>query len=179
MRFTATDIDGAFLVTMEPFVDERGSFARAWCEEAFRDQGISMRVAQTNVSRNVRKGTIRGLHWQGEPCLEAKFLRCTGGAVFDVIADVRPESATYGRWQGFELAAGGEKLVFVPEGCAHGYQALTDGAEVTYDTSTPYAPGTERGIRWDDPAFGIAWPIPNAIVSEKDRSWPDFVLGAS
>jgi dTDP-4-dehydrorhamnose 3,5-epimerase len=177
VNFTRVDIEGALLVTMEPFRDDRGWFARAWCEEEFRDQGIEMRAVQTNVSHNVRRGTIRGLHWQVEPHLEAKLLRCTAGAVYDVIADVRPTSPTFGSWQGFELAAGSEQLVFVPEGCAHGYQALQDGSEVTYSVSTPYAPGTERGVRWDDPSFDIRWPIADVIVSDKDASWPDFDLG--
>jgi dTDP-4-dehydrorhamnose 3,5-epimerase len=174
MRFSPTEVEGAFLVSMEPHRDDRGWFARAWCEDEFRAQGIEMRAVQTNVSSNVRRGTIRGLHWQTEPHLEAKLLRCTAGAVYDVVADVRQGSPTYGTWQGIELSAGDGRLVFVPGGCAHGYQALSDGAEVTYSTSCAYVPGAERGLRWDDPAFGIRWPITDVVVSEKDASWPDF-----
>jgi dTDP-4-dehydrorhamnose 3,5-epimerase len=176
MKFTPAEIDGAFVVSMEPFVDERGTFARAWCEEEFRLAGVAMTTAQTNVSSSLRAGTIRGLHWQAAPCLEAKLLRCTAGAIFDVIADVRRGSSTFGRWQGFELSAQGLQLVYIPQGCAHGYQTLVDGSEITYNTSTPYAPHTERGLRWDDPTFDIQWPIAEVIVSSKDASWPDFDL---
>jgi dTDP-4-dehydrorhamnose 3,5-epimerase len=174
--FEPAEIDGAFLVSMEPRGDERGWFARAWCEDEFRAVGVDVRAVQTNVSFNVHRGTIRGLHWQVEPYGETKLIRCTAGEVFDVAADVRPGSPTYGRWQGVHLRAGDRKLVFVPAGCAHGYQSLSDGAEVSYQVSHPYVPGAEQGIRWDDPAFGIEWPLPEPIVSEKDSSWPDFEL---
>jgi dTDP-4-dehydrorhamnose 3,5-epimerase len=173
--FTPIDIHGAFLVSMERHGDERGWFARAWCEDEFREHGIDIRLAQTNVSFNVRRGTIRGLHWQPAPHLEAKLLRCTAGEVFDVIADVRTSSPSFRAWQGFELRAGDEQLVFVPAGCAHGYQSLVDGSEVTYSTSYRYTPGAERGLRWDDPTFDIRWPVAEVIASEKDSSWPDFV----
>ena len=176
MIFEPAEIDGAFVVAMEPLTDDRGWFARAWCENEFRLQGLDVRAVQTNVSFNHRRGTIRGLHWQVEPFGEAKLVRCTAGAIFDVIADVRPGSPTYGRWQGTHLAAGDRQLVYVPEGCAHGYQALADESEVSYNASHAYALGAERGIRWDDPAFGIAWPLTEAIVSEKDASWPDYAL---
>jgi dTDP-4-dehydrorhamnose 3,5-epimerase len=174
--FEPAEIDGTFLVSMEPRGDERGWFARAWCEEEFRAVGVDIRAVQTNVSFNVHRGTIRGLHWQVEPYGETKLVRCTAGEVFDVAADVRPDSPTYGRWQGARLRAGDQRLVFVPAGCAHGYQALTDGAEISYQVSHAYVPGAERGIRWDDPGFGIEWPVAEAIVSEKDSSWPDFEL---
>jgi dTDP-4-dehydrorhamnose 3,5-epimerase len=174
--FEPAEIDGAFVVSMEPRGDDRGWFARAWCEEEFRAVGLDIRAVQTNVSFNNRRGTIRGLHWQVEPYGEAKLLRCTAGEVFDVMVDVRPGSPTYGRWQGVHLRAGDRRMVFVPEGCAHGYQALADGSEVTYNASHAYVPGAERGIRPDDPAFGIEWPVADAIVSEKDASWPDFEL---
>jgi dTDP-4-dehydrorhamnose 3,5-epimerase len=172
--FEPTPIEGSFLVTMEPREDDRGWFARAWCEEEFRERGVDVRAVQTNVSYNRRRGTIRGLHWQVEPYGEAKLVRCTAGAVFDVAIDVRPASPTYTRWQGISLAAGDQRLVYVPEGCAHGYQALTDGTELTYNVSHAYVPGAERGVRWNDPAFAIEWPLAEAIVSEKDESWPDF-----
>lgn len=176
MIFEPAEINGAFVVRMEPRTDERGWFARAWCEEEFRAHGLNVRAVQTNVSFNHRRGTIRGLHWQLEPYGEAKVVRCTAGAIFDVMADVRPGSPTYGRWQGTHLTAGDLQLVFVPEGCAHGYQALADESEVSYNASHAYAPGKERGVRWDDPAFGIAWPVTDVIVSEKDASWPDYAL---
>jgi dTDP-4-dehydrorhamnose 3,5-epimerase len=174
VRFEPATIEGSFLVCMELREDDRGWFARAWCEAEFRERGIEMRAAQTNVSYNRRRGTIRGLHWQTEPHGESKLLRCTAGHVFDVAVDVRAGSPTYGRWQGIHLAAGDGRLVYVPAGCAHGYQALADASEVTYDTSYPYMPGAERGIRWNDPAFGIEWPISDVIVSEKDTAWPDY-----
>lgn len=176
MIFEPAEIEGAFVVSMEPHGDERGWFARAWCEEEFRAVGVDIRAVQTNVSFNVHRGTIRGLHWQVEPYGETKLVRCTAGRVFDVAVDLRRGSSTYGRWQGVHLQAGDQKLVFVPEGCAHGYQALTDGAEISYQVSHAYVPGAERGIRWDDPAFGIEWPVTEAIVSGKDASWPDFEL---
>jgi len=176
VKFEPTQIDGAFLVAIEPRTDDRDWFARAWCEEEFRAQGLEVRAVQTNVSFNHRRGTIRGLHWQMEPFGEAKLVRCIAGAIFDVIVDVRSDSPTYGGWQGTHLAAGGQVLVHVPEGCAHGYQAMADGTEVSYNVSGAYVPGAERGIRWDDPAFGIAWPLTEAIVSEKDASWADFAL---
>jgi dTDP-4-dehydrorhamnose 3,5-epimerase len=175
--FEPAEIEGAFVVSMEPHGDERGWFARAWCEEEFRAVGVDIRAVQTNVSFNHAAGTIRGLHWQIEPYGEAKLMRCTRGAMFDVIADVREGSPSRGRWQGFRLEEGDWQLVFVPEGCAHGYQALAEATEVTYNTSHAYVAGAERGIRWDDPAFGIDWPLGSPIVSEKDASWPDFVLG--
>lgn len=174
MIFTPGDIEGAFLVTMDPHVDERGWFARSWCEQEFRDHGIDMRVVQTNVSFTTRRGTIRGLHWQAAPHSEAKLVRCVAGRIFDVVADVRPASPTFGAWQGFELHGGDRRLVFVPGGCAHGYQSLTEDTEVTYNTSYPYTPAAERGLRWNDPAFGVSWPIDAPTLSEKDTSWSDF-----
>lgn len=174
MTFEPTEIDGAFLVSMEAYEDERGWFARAWCENEFVAHGLDIRAVQTNVSFNHTRGTIRGLHWQVRPYEESKLLRCTRGEVFDVMVDVRKGSPTYGRWQGFRLAQGDRKLVYVPEGCAHGYQALTDGAEVTYNASHEYVPNAERGIRWNDPTLQIDWPVTPPIVSEKDASWPDF-----
>jgi dTDP-4-dehydrorhamnose 3,5-epimerase len=179
VRFEPATLEGSFVVTMEPFEDDRGWFARAWCEHEFREHGIDVRVVQTNVSHNRYRGTIRGLHWQTDSYAEAKLLRCTAGAVFDVAVDIRPGSPTYGRWQGVSLSAGDGALVYVPEGCAHGYQALSDGAEVTYNASHAYIPGAERGIRWNDPAFDIEWPVPDVIVSEKDDGWPDFQLEVS
>lgn len=179
MIIRPAQIEAAFVVTMEPRRDDRGWFARAWCEDEFRTAGISVRAVQTNVSFNEKAGTIRGLHWQVEPHGETKLLRCTRGAIFDVIADVRPGSPTFGHWEGHSLKQGDETLIFVPAGCAHGYQALEDASEVTYQVSHRYVPGAEAGIRWDDPHFAISWPIQEAIVSEKDASWPDFQPGRS
>jgi dTDP-4-dehydrorhamnose 3,5-epimerase len=173
MIFTQTKIPGVFIVELEKRQDDRGYFARAWCAREFSDHRLPQFV-QTNMSASRRKGTIRGLHYQLAPHGEAKYMRCIRGAIFDVAVDLRPDSPTFRQWFGIELSADNRKAVFVPEGLAHGYQALTDDAEVIYSSSCAYTPGAERGIRFDDPAFRIAWPIRPAIVSEKDQKWPDF-----
>lgn len=175
MIFTETELAGAFVLDLERREDERGFFARAWCANELAEHGLETRLVQANVSFNERKGTLRGMHMQEPPHAEVKLIRATRGAVFDVIVDLRPDSPTYRRWAGFELSAENGRAVYVPEGFAHGYQTLTDGAETFYLVSEFYAPGAERGVRWDDPAFGIEWPDPaNAILSEKDASWPDW-----
>jgi dTDP-4-dehydrorhamnose 3,5-epimerase len=162
-------------MAIEPIGDDRGFFARIWDESWSHDLGVEVRNVQTNLSANRHRGTIRGLHWQEAPYGESKLLRCTRGAVFDVAVDLRPESPTFGQWQGHIIDAESRLMVFVPEGCAHGYQALEDGAEVSYQVSHVYVPGSERGIRWNDPAIGIKWPITDGvIVSPKDSAWPDF-----
>lgn len=173
MIFTPTKLPGVLLVDLEKRQDERGYFARAWCEKEFAAQGLP-RFVQTNMSLSVRKGTIRGLHYQEAPYGEAKYIRCIAGAIFDVVVDIRRDSPTYGQWYGIELSADNRRAVFVPEGLPHAYQALTDNAEVIYSTSCFYTPGAERGIRWNDPAFRIDWPISQVIVSQKDASWPDW-----
>lgn len=175
MKLRPAGLAGSFLIEPTRIGDDRGFFARIWDDAWGAELGADLRNVQTNLSYNRRRGTIRGLHWQVEPYGESKLLRCTRGAVFDVAVDVRPGSPTYGRWQGHRIDADARDLVFVPAGCAHGYQALTDDAEVSYQVSHPYVPGSERGLRWDDPALAIAWPITDAIiVSQKDRAWPDF-----
>jgi dTDP-4-dehydrorhamnose 3,5-epimerase len=179
MDLQPAEIDGSYRIEPRRIEDDRGFFARIWDEPAFAEQGIPIRNIQTNVSYNRRRGTIRGLHWQVEPYGESKLIRCTRGAVFDVAVDLRPGSPTYGRWQGVRLTAEERNLVFVPAGCAHGYQALEDDAEVSYQVSHAYTPGSERGIRWNDPALGIEWPITDGvIVSAKDAAWPDAALEA-
>lgn len=175
MRFTPLDVAGAHVLDPEPVEDERGGFARAFCRDELAARGLVADVAQVNTSWNHRAGTLRGLHWQDPP--EAKVLRCTVGAVFDVVVDVRPGSPTYLRWAGVELRAGERRAVYVPPGCAHGYLALTDGAEVLYSSSTPYVPGGEHGLRWDDPVLAIAWPHPVEVVSAKDAAWPLLPAG--
>ena len=175
MRFTETELPGAFVVELERREDERGFFARAWCEREFAEHGLDTRVSQCNVSFNERRATLRGLHYQVAPHAEVKLIRCTRGAVYDVIVDLRPESATYTRWIGVELNEENSRLLYVPEGFAHGYLTLADRTETFYQVSVPYARDAERGARWDDPAFGIEWPQTEGLVmSEKDRSWPDF-----
>lgn len=174
MIFTPGKLHGLFTIELEKRGDARGYFARAWCAREFADHNLPAFV-QTNMSMCAQKGTIRGLHWQAEPFGEAKYMRCIRGAIFDVAADVRRDSPTFGKWAGFELTADSRNAVFIPAGCAHGYQALTDDAEVIYSSSCAYTPNAERGIRWNDPAFGIDWPIGQPIVSDKDSKWPDFV----
>jgi dTDP-4-dehydrorhamnose 3,5-epimerase len=174
MKFTELEIAGAYLVELEPIADERGFFARAFCSREFEEHGLKFNIVQTNDSFNYRKGTLRGLHYQRPPLLEAKLLRCISGAVYDVIADVRTDSPTFMKWTGVKLEASSRRMVLCPGGCAHGYQAIEDRSEVLYHVTHEYVRGAETGIRFDDPAFGISWPISTAIVSAKDRSWPDF-----
>jgi dTDP-4-dehydrorhamnose 3,5-epimerase len=174
--FTETELPGAFLVDLERREDERGFFARAWCTEEFSDHGLSPRLVQANLSFNRDEGTIRGMHFQVDPHAEAKLVRCTRGAVYDVIIDLRPDSRTFRRWIGVELTEENRRAIYVPEGFAHGYQTLTPDAETYYLVSEAYAPHAEGGVRWDDPAFGIEWPnSSDPILSDKDRTWPDFV----
>jgi len=175
MRFIETDLPGAFVIDLERREDERGFFARAWCEEELSAHGLNTRVSQCNLSFNERRGTLRGLHYQAPPHAEVKIIRCTRGAVYDVIVDVRPESDTYTRWVGVELTAENRRLLYIPEGFAHGYLTLEDETETFYQVSEPYTPDAERGARWNDSAFGIEWPeAGELVISEKDRSWPDF-----
>jgi len=175
MRFTELEIPGAFLVELEPHADSRGFFARTFCADEFRDHGLNPRVAQVNTSFNHRRGTLRGMHYQDEPAPEAKLVRCLAGAILDVIVDMRPESATYLRHVGIELSAANRRQLFIPERCAAGYQTLADDTEVTYLVSEFYTPGTERGLRHDDPALGISWPLPVTAISDKDAAWPLLV----
>lgn len=173
MIFITAKIPDLLVVELEKRADARGYFARAWCEREFAEHGLP-RIVQTNMSMSRQKGTIRGLHYQVAPHGEAKYMRCIRGAIFDVVVDIRPGSPTFKQWVGIELTADNRKAVFVPEGLPHAYQALTDDAEVIYSTSCVYTPGAERGVRWNDPAFKIDWPIHQAIVSEKDSNWPDW-----
>jgi dTDP-4-dehydrorhamnose 3,5-epimerase len=175
LLFTATPIDAAWVIDLEPREDARGFFARAWCREEFDARGLATGFAQANLSRTRQAGTIRGLHHQVAPHSEAKLVRCIRGAIFDVIVDLRPTSGSYMRWYGVELTADNHRQLYAPEGCAHGYQVLEDETEVFYQASTFYAPEAERGIRWNDPAFHIEWPLADADVSDKDRAWPNFV----
>jgi dTDP-4-dehydrorhamnose 3,5-epimerase len=176
MRFVETAIAGAWLVDLEPLVDQRGFFARVWSDDAFAAHGLTTNFVQCNTAFTHQAGTIRGLHYQLSPFADAKLMRCIRGAVFDVIADVRPESPTYLRWFGVELSEDNRRLLYVPAGCAHGYQALSNHAEVMYPVSAPYAASAERGVRWDDPLFAIRWPHAGEhCLSDKDAAWPDFV----
>jgi dTDP-4-dehydrorhamnose 3,5-epimerase len=174
MRFTETKVAGAFLIEPEPIADERGFFARTWCREEFADHGLTGELAQANISFNHRKGTLRGLHLQAAPHAEAKLVRATRGAVWDLALDLRRDSPTYLAWFGAELDDANRHMLYVPEGCAHGFLTLTDDAEVAYQMSAPYAPQAARGVRFDDPAFGIEWPGEVVVINERDRTYPDF-----
>jgi dTDP-4-dehydrorhamnose 3,5-epimerase len=177
MRLVPIPIQGAYLVELEPHADERGFFARAWCGTEFAHLGLDPELAQVSISRNTRAGTLRGLHFQRYPHEESKLVRCTQGSIFDVVADLRPGSPTLGRWFGAELDAESGRALFVPKGCAHGFQTLTDGADVLYLISVPYAPEAADGVRWDDQTLGIEWPFaPERTISERDRAWPELRL---
>jgi dTDP-4-dehydrorhamnose 3,5-epimerase len=175
MKFTATEIQDVFVVELEKREDERGFFARGFCQREFDDHGMISQVVQANISYNRFKGTMRGMHYQVAPCEETKFLRCTKGSIYDVIIDMRPESATYKKWFGVELTDKNYKMLYVPRNFAHGFQTLEDETEVMYLVSEFYAPHTERGIRYDDPAFDIHWPLAVSQISDKDANWPNYV----
>ena len=175
MIFTALELEGSFLVDLEQRQDDRGFFARAWCREEFAAHGLNPELVQCNLSFNHAAGTLRGMHFQREPHAEAKLIRCTRGAIVDVIVDLRRGSPTHARWLAVELSEENRSALYVPEGFAHGYQTLVDRTETLYQVSEAYAPGAEGGVRWDDPGFGIEWPpAERRIISEKDRTWPDY-----
>jgi dTDP-4-dehydrorhamnose 3,5-epimerase len=174
MRFRETEISGAFLVDLEPKEDDRGFFARAWCRDEIASRGLDADLAQASISYSRRKGTLRGLHYQAAPKEETKFVRCIRGAIFDVLLDLRGDSPSFRRWAGFELTSRNRTAIYVPKGVAHGFQTLEDETEVLYQMSEPYDPGSERGVRWNDPAFSIRWPIPDPTLSPRDRDRPDF-----
>jgi dTDP-4-dehydrorhamnose 3,5-epimerase len=185
-------LEGAFVLDLQKHEDDRGFFARAWCQNEFEDHGLSPRWVQANLAYSKNKGTLRGLHYQAAPYGEDKLMRCIRGAIYDVILDLRPESPTYSHWSGFELSSANHRALYVPQGFAHGYLTLVDDSEVFYPVSQFYTPGAERGIRWNDPAFAIDWPIRGhasdgrgesaghyiavgeLILSDKDRNWPDY-----
>lgn len=172
MIFRETSVPGVVVVELKPYTDERGFFARAFCAREFAEHGLVPDVVQANLSFNHRAGTTRGLHFQAASHPEAKFFRCLRGETFNVAVDMREGSPTFGRWTGVVLSAENRYGLYIPPVCAAGYQALTDGAEVLYTVSGLYAPEAERGLRYDDPALGIEWPLEPSIVSEKDRGWP-------
>jgi len=174
VSFSEGPVAGAFAIELERRRDARGWFARSWCEREFAEHGLVARVAQVNTQWSPEVGTLRGLHWQDPPHAEVKLVRCTRGAAYDVIADLRPASPTFRRWMARELTPDEGVMLYAPEGCAHGYLTLKENTEVTYFTSACYAPDAARGVRFDDPAFAIAWPAPVRVVSDQDRTWPDF-----
>jgi len=171
LKFLATPLAGAYLIELEQLDDERGFFARSFCQNEFKAHGLDPIVAQCNVSFNRKRGTLRGLHYQAEPHAEAKLVRCTRGAIWDVIVDLRKGSPTARKWHAVELTAENCRALYVPAGFAHGFQTLKDDTEVLYQMSEFYNAESARGVRWDDPAFGIAWPLANPILSKKDASY--------
>lgn len=175
MRLLAVPIPGAYVIELEPIVDKRGFFARTWCEQEFRQFGLNAHIAQCSISFNTRRGTLRGMHYQDRPYAETKLIRCPAGGIYDVIVDLRPGSPTYRKWFAIELTSANHKMLYVPECVAHGFQTLADHTEVLYQISDPYQPECGRGVRWDDPLFGIEWPIQEIVISQRDRTFPDFV----
>jgi dTDP-4-dehydrorhamnose 3,5-epimerase len=172
MIFTESPLPGAFLIDMAPIADERGFFARAYCDEEFAAKGLSTELRQCSVSYNTQEGTLRGLHYQGPPHEEHKLVRCTSGAIFDVIVDIRPQSSHYRRWFGTHLTAQNHRSLFIPPGFAHGFITLSDDAEVYYMISVPHAPQYAQGFRWNDPAFSIQWPLVPSVISPRDAAFP-------
>ena len=175
MKFHETELQGAYLIEVEKREDERGFFARTWCETEFKEHGLVARVVQANTSFNARAGTLRGMHYQRAPHQETKLVRCTRGAIYDVIVDLRPHSRTYKRWLGVELTVSNGSMLYLPADFAHGFITLADTTEVAYLVSEAYTPGAEAGLRWDDPQFNIDWPRPVEVISDRDAGWPDFV----
>ena len=177
MIFRETRLKGAYVVEIEVHADPRGSFGRSFCQREFEEHGLDPLVAQCNISHNHRRGTLRGMHYQAEPHEEAKLVRCARGAIYDVIVDLRPESPTFREWIGCELRATPGRpspMLYVPRGFAHGFLTLEDDSEVFYQISAFYAPEAARGFRWNDPAFGIEWPEPVQVISDRDQTYPDF-----
>jgi len=171
MIFTESPLPGAFLIDLAPIADERGFFARAYCDEEFAAKGLRTELRQCSVSYNIQKGTLRGLHYQRPPHEEHKLVRCTSGAIFDVIVDIRPQSSHYRRWFGTHLTAQNRRSLFVPPGFAHGFITLSDDAEVYYMISVPHAPEYAQGFRWNDPAFSIQWPLVPSVISPRDAAY--------
>lgn len=185
MIFTETKLKGAYLIEPERLHDERGFFARTWCQREFREHGLNPALVQCNISYNIKKGTLRGMHYQAAPYEEAKLVRCTSGSIYDVIIDLRPDSPTYCQWLAVELTAHSSahssqlttnpKMLYIPEGFAHGFLTLVDNTEVFYQMSEFYRPEYARGMRWNDPSFCIDWPIDVLVISQKDREYPNFM----
>jgi dTDP-4-dehydrorhamnose 3,5-epimerase len=172
--FSEASVDGALIVDVERHDDERGYFARTWCAQEFADNGLNPGLSQASVSFSRRRGTLRGLHYQAPPHAEDKLVRCPRGAIYDVVLDLRPGSPTYLRHFGLALDEETHRALYVPKGCAHGFQTLTEDTLVFYQMSEPHAPESARGVRWDDPAFGIEWPLPDPILKERDATYPDY-----
>jgi dTDP-4-dehydrorhamnose 3,5-epimerase len=173
MIFVETRLAGVFEIHIEPKSDERGFFARTWCQQEFQAKGLDAHLTQCNLSQNARKGTLRGMHFQSNPHAETKLVRCSKGAIYDVALDLRPESKTYRQWVGVNLTADKRNALYIPKGCAHGFLSLEDDTEVFYQMSDLYHPDSARGVRWNDPAFGILWPAKIEMISARDANYPD------
>lgn len=174
MRLARTDIDGVFILDQERREDERGFFARTWCAEELGRHGLVSTLSQCSISYNAKKGTLRGMHYQAAPNEEEKVVAVARGAIYDVALDLRPGSPSFRKWVGFELSAENGRMLYIPAGCAHGFQTLGDDTLVDYKISVPYASAQARGVRWNDPAFGIAWPSGERVLSERDSTYPNF-----
>lgn len=174
MKFSETGLKGAYIVEIEKIADERGFFAREWCQREFREHGLNENIAQTSISFNIKKGTLRGMHYQAYPYEEAKLVRCTRGSIYDVIIDLRTDSPTFKASFGIEISSENYKMLYIPEGFAHGFITLSDNTEVLYKITEFYTPGSAHGLRWNDPAFNIQWPLKPLVISERDSSYPDF-----
>jgi len=174
MLFQPTKLDGAYLIDLQKLEDERGFFARAWCANEFAEHGLDSNLVQCNVSFNTQQGTLRGMHYQAELCAETKLVRCTSGAIYDVIIDLRPASPTFLQWTGVTLSAENRLMLYVPKGFAHGFQTLADGSEVFYQMSDFYAPAYAQGLRWNDPLFNIQWPRAVTMISARDQQYADY-----
>jgi len=172
MIFTETKLKGAYIINLKRLEDERGFFARTFCQNEFREYGLNTQIAQANISYNRSKGTLRGMHMQAAPYEESKLIKCSRGALYDVIIDMRKGSDTYTQWIAVELSAQNHQMLYVPEGFAHGFITLEDDTEVTYQINQFYTPGSEKGFRWNDPAFGIEWPMEPKVISDRDRNFP-------
>ena len=174
MIFSSTKLKDAYLINIEPLNDERGFFARSWCKKEFEMHGLNSGIAQANIAFSTTRATLRGLHYQLAPYEETKLVRCTRGAIYDVIVDLRRDSPTYKKWLGVELTAENHLMLYVPEGFAHGYLTLADNTEICYQASLTYARAYARGVRYDDQAFGISWPLPVDVISDTDQGWPPY-----
>ena len=174
MRFFEAPLSGVYVIEPEPILDHRGHFARTFSAKEFAARGLTFDVVETSLSYNAKRGTLRGMHFQRSPHAEGKLVRCTRGSIFDVVVDLRTKSSTYRNWFGVELSAGSAGSLYVPEGCAHGFITVEDHSEVHYQISHPYAPHHADGVRWDDPAIGIVWPLEPTVISTRDRSFPEL-----
>jgi dTDP-4-dehydrorhamnose 3,5-epimerase len=176
MIFTETKLQGVTIVDIQRLQDERGFFARSWCRNEFKQAGLVDTLVQTNISFNAKKGIIRGMHFQLPPFEEVKLVQCTRGAIFDVIVDLRPQSKTHKQWISVELTEENHRMIYIPPGCGHGYQTLTDTSDILYQVSQFYSQEHARGARYNDPAFQIQWPLPLTLISKNDSTWPDYTL---